>query len=79
MWFKLGNTKRNWLNLHGYGCYCLNLGDRPLSSSTHGVDARDEIDQLCESWSTCNKCAGVDINGCTPETKAYTVSSQNSI
>ena len=75
MWLQLRYDKKDLMKLHGYGCYCLNLGDRPLSSSTYGVDPRDEIDQLCRSWTRCNKCSGIDIDGCTPETKGYTVSS----
>lgn len=33
------------LNFYSYGCYCLNLGDRPLTGILGGYKPTDEIDE----------------------------------
>ena len=33
--------------IYGYGCYCLNLGDRPLSGQMTGVLPVDGKDRHC--------------------------------
>ena len=30
-------TPQQLINTYGYGCYCLNLGDRPLAGTMTGV------------------------------------------
>ena len=35
------------MNVYGYGCYCLNLGDRPLSGIMTGVYPVDDKDRHC--------------------------------
>ena len=62
----------NFIKIYGYGCYCLNLGDRPLTGNLSGVEPVDETDALCHKWTKCNRCARHDHDEfCTPETVKY--------
>ncbi|CAG5082110.1 Oidioi.mRNA.OKI2018_I69.PAR.g10033.t1.cds [Oikopleura dioica] len=60
------------MEIYSYGCYCLSMGDRPLSGTNANrppVDARDE---QCKAWTTCYKCARIDVNkNCQPERVNY--------
>ncbi|CBY36796.1 unnamed protein product [Oikopleura dioica] len=57
---------------YGYGCYCLNLGDRPLSGTMTGVYPMDAKDQHCFDFVRCNRCVTFDFGPeCTPEQVAY--------
>ena len=75
--FKRFYTFDQWIKIYGYGCYCLNLGDSPMSGSTHGVSAVDDTDRHCQKWTRCNKCASIDTGNkeCKPETVNYHVRS----
>jgi len=58
--------------IYGYGCYCLNLGDRPLSGMMSGVVPVDEVDHMCFKWTKCNRCASMDHGeSCSAETTKY--------
>jgi len=58
--------------IYGYGCYCLNRGDRPQTGYFSGVEPVDEVDELCHKWSKCNRCAARDHDDtCTPESTKY--------
>lgn len=60
------------MKIYGYGCYCLNLGDRPLSGMMNGVVPIDEVDEMCFRWTKCNRCAAIDEGeGCSAETTKY--------
>ena len=60
------------LQIYGYGCYCLNRGDRPQTGYFSGVEPVDEVDELCHKWSKCNRCAARDHDDtCTPESTKY--------
>lgn len=62
--------------LMGYGCNCLQMGDRILSGQTHldtlngdthpGAPV-DLIDGICQSYKQCVKCAMEKHDDCTPE------------
>lgn len=57
---------------YGYGCYCLNLGDRPLSGVMTGVEPVDAKDMHCFQFTRCNRCVTFDFGPtCTPEQVAY--------
>jgi len=53
-------SKQDLYNFYGYGCYCLNLGDRPMSGSTFGRSPVDEKDRHCYDLQQCNKCAKIE-------------------
>ena len=58
--------------IYGYGCYCLNLGDRPLSGMMSGVVPVDDVDHMCFKWTKCNRCASMDHgDSCSAETTKY--------
>ena len=38
-------TRAELLKFYSYGCYCLNLGDRPLTGILAGYRPQDEIDE----------------------------------
>ena len=38
-----------------YGCHCMLLGDRPLSSMGHGIPV-DGLDKACQIYKECQKC-----------------------
>jgi hypothetical protein len=60
------------MQLYGYGCYCLNLGDRPLSGIMTGVDPVDPKDEVCYNFTKCNRCVTFDYGDeCTPEQTDY--------
>lgn len=65
-------THEQLTSIYGYGCYCLNLGDRPLSGMMTGVEPVDDVDELCFQWTKCNRCTTFDHGDqCTPETVKY--------
>jgi len=65
-------TPEDLTRIYGYGCYCLNLGDRPLTGNLSGVQPVDETDALCHKWNKCNRCARHDHDEtCTPEQRKY--------
>lgn len=65
-------SREDLTRIYGYGCYCLNLGDRPLTGNLSGVVPVDETDALCHKWTKCNRCAQHDHDEfCTPETVKY--------
>ena len=39
--------QRDLINVYGYGCYCLNLSDKPLSGIMSGVYPVDDKDRHC--------------------------------
>lgn len=60
------------MKIYGYGCYCLNLGDRPLSGMMSGVIPVDDVDEMCFRWTKCNRCATIDYGEtCSPESVKY--------
>jgi len=60
------------MKVYGYGCYCLNLGDRPLSGIMTGVYPVDEKDMHCFEFTKCNRCVTFDHGpDCTPEQVNY--------
>lgn len=65
-------TPQQLLNTYGYGCYCLNLGDRPLAGIMTGVYPVDAKDRHCFEFTRCNRCVTFDYGeACTPEQVAY--------
>ena len=46
------DEKKFW----GYGCNCLSLTDRPMSSPGRGQPV-DDLDRLCHQYKQCQKCA----------------------
>ena len=63
------------INTYGYGCYCLNLGDRPLAGILAGVYPVDAKDKHCFEFTRCNRCVTFDFGpDCTPEQIDYNVS-----
>ncbi|CAG5081628.1 Oidioi.mRNA.OKI2018_I69.PAR.g9927.t1.cds [Oikopleura dioica] len=62
----------NYTKIYGYGCYCLNLGERPMSGMVQGVEPVDEIDQVCQKYTQCVKCLKHDHGDyCQPESINY--------
>ena len=60
------------MKVYGYGCYCLNLGDRPLSGIMTGVYPVDPQDLHCFEFTKCNRCVTFDFGpDCTPEQVNY--------
>ena len=64
--------------LSGYGCNCMQIGDRPLSGPTQYAIVNgervtypgapiDDIDTICQSYKQCVKCAMEKHAGCLPE------------
>lgn len=67
-------THEELTKVYGYGCYCLNLGDTPLSgNSNYGGVPVDETDRMCFDWTKCNRCAKIDFKDqdCSAETTKY--------
>lgn len=63
-----------FLQAYGYGCYCLNLGETPMSGMVQGIAPKDAKDEVCQKYTQCLKCAKIDHgDNCTPENRAYTV------
>ena len=63
-----------FLQLYGYGCYCLNLGGSPMSglNELNGVKPMDDIDRTCFHWTRCNRCAAIDYGEkCKAEDRSY--------
>ncbi|CAG5090952.1 Oidioi.mRNA.OKI2018_I69.PAR.g12784.t1.cds [Oikopleura dioica] len=50
------NNRDTLLKFYSYGCYCLNLGDRPLTGILAGFKPTDLIDKTCFQWTKCNRC-----------------------
>ena len=68
-------SKRDLYDFYGYGCYCLSLGDRPMSGNTFGRTPVDAKDTHCYNWQQCAKCAKVDHGSdCLSELTNYNVS-----
>ena len=68
-------TAEQLINTYGYGCYCLNLGDRPLAGILAGVYPVDAKDKHCFEFTRCNRCVTFDFGpDCTPEQTDYNVS-----
>lgn len=66
--------KSDLYDFYGYGCYCLSLGDRPMSGSTFGRPPVDAKDSHCYDWQQCNKCARIDEGSdCISELTNYNV------
>merc|ERR1712193_298516 len=64
--------QKTMLSVYGYGCYCLNLGDRPLSGAMAGVIPVDDKDRHCFEFTKCNRCVTFDHGpDCTPEQINY--------
>ena len=64
----------NYHRTYGYGCYCLNLGDKPMTGMVSGVEPVDEMDRHCYKYTQCIKCLRMDHNSdCKPETTTYLV------
>lgn len=73
-------SKQDLYNFYGYGCYCLNLGDRPMSGSTFGRPPVDEKDRHCYDLQQCNKCAKIEHGSqCLSELTNYQVTMQKSL
>lgn len=67
--------KQDLYDFYGYGCYCLNLGDRPLSGITFGRTPIDMKDTHCFKWQQCTACAKIDEGSdCISEMTNYMVS-----
>merc|ERR1712193_520539 len=67
---------RNFTKIYGYGCYCLNLGERPMTGMVQGVEPVDEIDRVCQKYTQCIKCLKHDHgDSCQPETVSIHFSS----
>jgi len=65
-------TNEQLTKTYGYGCYCLNLGDRPLSGTMTGVVPVDDKDMHCFQFTRCNRCVTFDFGpDCTPEQIIY--------
>lgn len=65
-------TNEQLTKTYGYGCYCLNLGDRPLSGIMTGVEPVDKKDHHCFQFTRCNRCVTFDYGpDCTPEQIDY--------
>ena len=44
--FKTVFVEREWLyKFYSYGCYCLNIGDRPLTGILNGFKPHDKVDE----------------------------------
>ena len=72
--FKHFFTNDQLMKTYGYGCYCLNLGDRPLAGVMTGVYPVDEKDKHCFEFTRCNRCVTFDFGpDCTPEQVEYDV------
>lgn len=67
------DEKKFW----GYGCNCLNLGDRPLSSPGYGFP-QDALDRTCKQYKDCLKCARQTFGEtCIHELEKYRFSIQD--
>lgn len=65
-------TNDQLMKTYGYGCYCLNLGDRPLAGIMTGVYPVDDKDKHCFEFTRCNRCVTFDYGpDCTPEQIEY--------
>lgn len=65
-------TEEQLIKTYGYGCYCLNLGDRPLAGIMTGVFPVDKKDKHCFEFTRCNRCVTFDFGPeCTPEQISY--------
>ena len=72
--FKHFFTNDQLMKTYGYGCYCLNLGDRPLAGIMTGVYPVDNKDKHCFEFTRCNRCVTFDFGpDCTPEQVPYDV------
>ncbi|CBY39064.1 unnamed protein product [Oikopleura dioica] len=69
---------RNYTKIYGYGCYCLNLGERPMTGMVQGVEPIDEIDRVCQKYTQCVKCLKHDHgDSCQPESVNYEFSTSD--
>ena len=72
--FQYRHGMQNYLKTYGYGCYCLNLGEKPMSGMVRGVEPVDEMDRHCYRYTQCIKCLKIDHGDhCTPENIQYEV------
>jgi len=53
-------SEDEFYDFYGYGCYCLSLGDRPMSANSFQRQPVDEKDSHCYQYALCNKCAKID-------------------
>ena len=53
---KFANPEFDQRKYWTYGCNCMMVGDRPLSSPGFGA-AVDPLDQVCKKYKDCVKCA----------------------
>merc|ERR1712235_53412 len=86
-YFQGPNTERRYKDLHAitlhynpdfdhrkfwyYGCHCLMLGDRAMSTRGVGKPV-DRLDSLCKDYKECVHCAKMEFgNECIPEGVKY--------
>jgi len=70
--FQKAHGMSNYLKTYGYGCYCLNLGEKPMTGLVSGVEPIDEMDRHCYRYTQCIKCLKIDHGDhCTPENAKY--------
>jgi hypothetical protein len=50
------NIKFDPTKFWAYGCHCLYMNDRPMSTQGHGKPV-DGLDRVCREYKECNKCA----------------------
>lgn len=71
-------SESDFLDFYGYGCYCLSLGDRPMSANSFARTPVDEKDNHCYQYALCNKCAKIDNDKtCISEMTTYGYSVDN--
>ena len=74
-WRKQGLTGPNKFDERKYwtyGCHCMMLGDRPMSSMGHG-QPKDALDNKCKAYKDCQKCVREEYgDDCIGEFVRYT-------